>query len=224
MATLGIIDTQRSDRSKGKRPKPLDEPPKASEQSNLTAPDSRSMRKSRQHEYRQARKAQAAVGAEVSQLVMVVQAGNRATDIGKLAANVKVVPAVLRLPETVPASGYANGTEPVALAERCIGIPVSASAEDRRRPHDCCPPRPANPTRQPEASRHREMASELDSKVGRAVHRLRKQTVEPVFGIVMAVLGFTRFYLLGLDKVDGEWHLVTPACNCKRLHDLRLAA
>ena len=67
------------------------------------------------------------------------------------------------------------------------------------------------------------MAAKLDSEEGRALYRLRRQTVEPVFGIVKAVLGFTGFSLRGLDKVGGEWTLVALAYNCKRLHKLMLA-
>ncbi len=51
------------------------------------------------------------------------------------------------------------------------------------------------------------MAKKLASKEGRALYRLRQQTVEPVFGIIKAVLGFTCFSLRGLDKVAGEWDL-----------------
>ncbi len=50
-----------------------------------------------------------------------------------------------------------------------------------------------------------------------------QQTVEPVFGIIKAVLGFTGFSMRGLDKVAGEWDLVALAYNCKRLHKLRMA-
>ena len=47
---------------------------------------------------------------------------------------------------------------------------------------------------------------------------LRQQTVEPVFGIIKEVMGFRRFLLRGLEKVEGEWELVCLAYNCKRLH------
>ena len=53
----------RTGRAKGKHPKPPDETPRADEQSNLSDPDSRLMRKSKQHEYRQAYNAQAVVDA-----------------------------------------------------------------------------------------------------------------------------------------------------------------
>ena len=40
---------------------------------------------------------------------------------------------------------------------------------------------------------------------------LRKQTVEPVFGIIKSVMGFRQFSLRSLDKVKGEWTLVCLA-------------
>ena len=61
----------------------------------------------------------------------------------------------------------------------------------------------------------------LASEAGREKYRLRKQTVEPVFGIIKNVLGFRHFSLRGLAKVEGEWALLALAYNCKRLHRLQ---
>jgi len=38
-----------------------------------------------------------------------------------------------------------------------------------------------------------------------------------VFGIIMSVLGFRQFLLRGLEKMRGEWSLVTMAWNLKRM-------
>jgi hypothetical protein len=38
-----------------------------------------------------------------------------------------------------------------------------------------------------------------------------------VFGIIKSVMGFRQFLLRGMDKVRGEWSLVTMAWNMKRL-------
>ncbi|MDT4797593.1 IS1182 family transposase ISAzo2 [compost metagenome] len=65
------------------------------------------------------------------------------------------------------------------------------------------------------------MAHKLQTRVGRARYALRKQTVEPVFGIIKSVLGFRQFSLRGLDKVSGEWTLVCLAWNLKRMAVLR---
>jgi len=49
------------------------------------------------------------------------------------------------------------------------------------------------------------------------LYALRKQTPEPVFGIIKLALGFRQFLLRGIDKLRGEWNLVTMANNVKRL-------
>jgi IS5 family transposase len=62
------------------------------------------------------------------------------------------------------------------------------------------------------------MRQRTANAAGRARYGLRKQTVEPVFGIIKAVMGFRRFMLRGLAKVSMEWDLVCLAYNLKRLH------
>jgi len=57
----------------------------------------------------------------------------------------------------------------------------------------------------------------------RALYAKRKQTVEPVFGIIKSVMGFRQFLLSGLTKVSGEWDLVCLAYNVKRLWTLKNA-
>jgi hypothetical protein len=68
------------------------------------------------------------------------------------------------------------------------------------------------------------MQAKLETPDAKARYAQRKQTVEPVFGLIKAVLGFTHFNLRGLAKVASEWTLIALACNCRRLHRLRLAA
>ena len=80
----------------------------------------------------------------------------------------------------------------------------------------------ANPYRyRKNATAAQTMSHRLQTKEGRALYALRKQTVEPVFGIIKSVLGFRQFSLRGLDKVRGEWSLVCLAWNLKRLAVLR---
>ena len=57
------------------------------------------------------------------------------------------------------------------------------------------------------------MKAKLDTEDGKARYKKRKQTVEPVFGIIKSVMGFRQFSLRGLDHVRGEWNLVTLAWN-----------
>ena len=67
------------------------------------------------------------------------------------------------------------------------------------------------------------MAHRQATKAGRALYGLRKQTVEPVFGIIKRVMGWSQMSMRGLDNARGEWSLVTMAWNIKRLHVLRAA-
>ena len=214
---------KRKGRAKGKHPKPPDETPRPDEQSNLSDPDSRLMRKSKKHEYRQAYNAQAVVDAGGSQLIVGARVSNCASDRNELVADIEAIPAALGQPETALAdNGYANGEEVESLAESGIEALVATGAEGRRRPHDFRPAKAETPPKEPKADWLRAMAAKLESEQGRALYRLRQQTVEPVFGIIKAVLGFTGFSLRGLDKVAGEWDLVALAYNCKRLHKLKL--
>jgi transposase len=75
----------------------------------------------------------------------------------------------------------------------------------------------------PDATPVQAMVHKLKTKAGRATYALRKQVVEPVFGIIKSVMGFRQFSLRGLHKVSGEWTLVCLAWNFKRLAVLRSA-
>ncbi len=214
---------KRQGRAKGKHPKPPDETVGANEQSNLSDPDSRLMRKSKAHEYRQAYNAQAVVDAGGSQLIVGARVSQCASDRNELVADIEAIPAALGRPETVLAdNGYANGKAVAELADRNIEALVATGAASRRRRHDFRPAKPEPAATEPKAEWLRVMAAKLESEEGRALYRLRQQTVEPVFGIIKAVLGFTGFSLRGVDKVAGEWNLVALAYNCKRLHKLKL--
>ena len=216
---------ERKGRAKGKHPKPPDETPRPDEQSNLSDPDSRLMRKSKTHEYRQAYNAQAVVDAGGSQLILGARVSQCASDRNELVADIAAIPATLGRPETALAdSGYANGAEVETLAEAGVEALVATAAQGRRRTHDFRPAKAQAPPKEPKADWLKAMAAKLESAQGRALYKLRQQTVEPVFGIIKAVLGFTEFSLRGLDKVAGEWDLVALAYNCKRLHKLKITA
>jgi hypothetical protein len=62
------------------------------------------------------------------------------------------------------------------------------------------------------------MRDKLRTEKGKALYRRRNHTVEPVFGIIKAVMGFRGFSLRGKEKVSGEWTLVCLAYNLRRLH------
>jgi hypothetical protein len=135
--------------------------------------------------------------------------------LGKLAA----LPTDLGTPQTVLGdNGYFSAANVAACAKAGIE-PLLALG---RAPHHpslaerfaAVPPAPDNPTPL-EAMTHR-----LATPEGKKLYGLRKHTPEPVFGIIKSVLGFRQFLLRGLDKVRGEWSLVTMAWNMKRMFAL----
>ena len=129
------------------------------------------------------------------------------------------------LPEAVLAdNGYANGKEVAVLQGRGVEVLVATGAEGRRRRHDF-PPEPA--PRTPPTMRSAwmlAMRARLEQPEARAKYRLRKQTVEPVFGVLKRAMGFTHFRLRGFAGVEIEWQLATLAYNCRRIHRLQAAA
>jgi len=71
------------------------------------------------------------------------------------------------------------------------------------------PPRDASPK---EAMRRK-----LRTAAGRAVYKMRKAIVEPVFGQVKEQRGFRRFSLRGKENVRREWRLVCAVSNLLKL-------
>ena len=61
------------------------------------------------------------------------------------------------------------------------------------------------------------MRRRLRTSSGRAAYKKRKETVEPVFGIIKSAMRFRQFLLRGRQKVAVEWSLVTLAYNFRRL-------
>lgn len=73
------------------------------------------------------------------------------------------------------------------------------------------------------ASAMQKMAHRLKTPRGRKLYALRKQTPEPVFGIIKSVMGFRQFLLRGFENAKGEWNLVTMSWNIRRLFALSTA-
>lgn len=211
---------------RGPPPQPPEETPAPERQTNLTDPDSRLMRKSGRHAYAQAYNAQAAVDADGSQLVLAGDVIQQPSDHGALASMVRQISPRVGRPKTVLAdAGYGEGKSIAAVEEMEIEALVSPGGRTPPRPYDFRPPPNAPPLqREMRAPWRLRMREKLQTDDGKTKYRKRKHTVEPVFGIIKSVLGFTRFHLRGLSNVKSEWRLVTLAYNVKRLAKLKTAA
>jgi transposase len=215
------------EKTSGKKPggKPPAAPtpgPKDSDQINLTDEESRIMPVSGGG-FEQAYNAQAAVDAE-SMLVVapgLTQAPNDKEQVipmlETLAAQTRRLGKITGL---IADTGFCSEANITACETAGVAPLIAMAKEDH---HPDWRERHSEPPALPEnATPLQTMAHRLKTKAGRALYALRKQTVEPVFGIIKSVMGFRQFSLRGLTKVSGEWTLVCLAWNLKRLAVLRL--
>ena len=210
----------RTGRAKGKHPKLPDDTPGPDEQSNLSDPDSRLMRRSKQPPSVQCagggrRRWQPADPRHPGQPVCQRprRAGGRHQDD----------------PRRVGQAGDGLGRQ--RLRQRRGGRAPGRKrhrdpGRDRRRGPQAAPR--LSPDQGPsggEGAQGRMVAGDGDQARQRGGPRpLQAPPADRRAGLrhLEAVLGFRGFSLRGLDKVTGEWDLVALAYNCKRLHKLQL--
>ena len=212
--------------AKNHAPQPPNDTPEPQAQTNLTDGDSRLMRKSRRSAYTQSYNAQATVDADGSMLILAGHVTNCANDANEMIPSVAAIPEEIGKVEAVLAdSGYVNADAIETLEKQGVDVYVAVSRNENhdQRQYDFRPqaePKPGRPIKDPRLLKMRE---KLRSDDGRRRYAKRKQTVEPVFGIIKDVIGFRRFLLRGTPKVNGEWSLVRLAYNIKRLFTLQAA-
>src|ERR687889_485246 len=205
---------------RGRPPVPPVEGPGAADQVNLTDEESRIMPMP-VGGFEQCYNAQAVVAAGCLLVVAtdVVQAANDKQQVEPMLGQLAALPAALGQVETLLAdTGYFSE----ANVQACVAAGIDPLLGMGRQPHhpppaarfapDPPPPEPPTPLAA--------MAHRLQTQEGKMLYALRKHTPEPVFGIIKSALGFRQFLLRGLDKVRGEWTLVTMAYNLKRLFSL----
>ena len=221
MASRAKKEAETGKKPGGKPPTPPEAGPRADDQINLTDEESRIM-KVAGGGFDQCYNAQALVDTE-SMLVLVPHVSQATNDkqqvapmVGKMQAN----PEGLKQPDTLLAdTGYFSEKN----VETCIEAKITPLIAVKRDEHH---PKWQNRFTEPEplaedASSVDAMKHALRTKGGRAAYALRKQTVEPVFGIIKSVMGFRQFLLRGLENVQNEWTLVCLAWNLKRMAVLR---
>ena len=201
----------------GKPPAPPSGGVRPTDQINLTDPDSRVMPATGKG-FDQSYNAQAAVDTE-SMLVVAIEMAQVATDKQQVEPMLKELAALPKELGSVEHLLTDNGYFSAANVERCVQAkiePLLAAGRDGHHPHwqdrFTEPPPLAEPASVVDRMKHR-----LKTLQGRKLYGLRKQTAEPVFGIIKSVMGFRQFLLRGLASVRGEWSLVTMAWNIKRM-------
>src|SRR6266496_431721 len=204
---------------RGRAPKPPEPSPDAKDQYNFTDPDSRIMKNSTDAGFDQHYNAQVAVD-QASLFIVAPTVSNHPNDQHEVEPTLDAISPRLGTPEAAALDhGYWSPANVQTLADREIEPYIATGREPHQHSwRSWFAQQPAPPP--PEASAQLKMAYTLQTDIGQAIYGLRKVTVEPVIGVIKAVLGFRQFSLRGLAAVAGEWCLVCLAFNLKRFHTL----
>lgn len=208
-------------RPRGKEPAPPSAGPRDGDQTNLTDEESRIMPTSGGG-FEQCYNAQASVDTDTLLVITqhVTQAPNDQHEVEPTLQQLAALAPVLGQAQTLLAdTGYCSQ----ANAQACSVAGIEPLLAQKRQDHHPAPearfaadppgPEPCDPWAR--------MRYRLQTRAGRALYRLRKQTIEPVWGIIKHVLGWRQLSLRGLAAAAGEWSLVTLAWNVKRMYALQ---
>jgi len=211
-------EEQRTGKKKpGRKPEPHDPEqakPDDTAQRNFTDPESRIMPDGgNKGAFVQGYNAQIAVDS-ASQVIVAAEVTQETNDKKQLLPMIAQIAINLdQKPEKVSAdTGYfseANVTdEQVKDVDLYVATGRDKHSDAVERSND---PPPAD------ASPKETMRSKLQSEAGRAVYKMRKAIVEPVFGQIKEQRGFRRFSLRGKQNVCREWKLVCAVSNLLKL-------
>jgi len=205
--------------------------PGAKDSVNLTDPDSRLMLKTQGSEFRQAYNAQAVVDADGSMLILATGVTQCAGDSQQLMPMVHAIDGEIGVASVVLAdTGYvdADAIEKLEKEGKEMFVAVRRADNHGQRRYDYRPRGVLEKARrdaekQPKDPRLQAMQKKLQTAEGRKTYAKRKETVEPVFGVIKSAMGFRQCLLRGLEKVRGEWSLVSLAYNVRRLWSMKKA-
>lgn len=203
----------------GKEPKAPSSSPESTDQYNFTDSESRIMKTSRGFD--QCYNGQATVNEDM----VIVGAYSNA----HVNDNHEFIPAIEAVPEplasdivtAVADAGYFSADNIL----RCEGMNKTPIIANSREKHNSFLSTilgndlPNDTGKAPSAEKG---TKQLSSQEERAIYKRRKQTVEPVFGIIKEIMGFRRFSLRGEAQTDAEWALVCSAYNLKRFFKMQM--
>ena len=196
----------------GEDPSAATVPEKA--QTNFTDPESRIMQTA--DGFQQCYNAQAAVDAE-SQVIVACEVSQAPPDVRRLEPMLaRIIALNGRSPDQLSAdAGYASESNFAALAAAGVYAVIALRRYHRDEPPNADPAPSRSSSRWPHRNAMRER---LCAPEGKQAYRLRKQTVEPVFGQVKEARGFRRFLRRGLEAVQSEWSMACTVHNLLKLH------
>ena len=204
-------------KKRGRRPEPPDPEqarPKDTAQRNFIDPESRIMPDgANKGSFVQGYNAQIAVDS-ASQVIVAAEVTQETNDKKQLIPIIaQIVTNVEQKPEKVSAdTGYFSEANVTDESVKDVDLYVATGRDKHGQVAETIsdpPPPDASPK---EAMRHK-----LRTEAGRAVYKMRKAIVEPVFAQIKEQRGFRRFSLRGKQNVRSEWRLVCTVSNLLKL-------
>jgi transposase len=212
-------------------PDPEQAEPAPKAQRNFTDPDSRIMMDGATKSFMQAYNAQAAVDSH-AQIIVAAALTQEANDKKQLAPMLEQVEQNMgRKPEQASAdAGYFS--EAAVTDQKVAGVDLLVPPERQKRnagsqtalvAADIETPVATQPQSQsagqstPPKSAAEAMRDKLQTAAGKAVYKMRKAVVEPVFGQLKAVRGLRGFSMRGMEKVSAEWQIMCLTHNLLKL-------
>lgn len=180
-------------------------------QRNFTDPDSHLMQSG--GSYLQGYNCQLAVDSD-HQVIVAAGVSNQPPDVEHLEPMLERITEMAgALPDVMTLdAGYWSENN----VNTCADQGVDAYIATGRLPHGQKLPPKRGPLPKNANSKIR-MARKLRSKKGSRIYAQRKAIVEPVNGQIKECRGLRRFLLRGLEKVNGEWHLIAATQNLLKL-------
>ena len=211
-------EEQRTGKKKGGRKAEPCDPEKATPdntaQRNFTDPESRIMPDgANKGSFVQGYNAQIAVDS-ASQVIVAAEVTQETNDKKQLLPMIALIAANLeQKPEKVSAdTGYFSEANVTDASVKDVDLYI-ATGRDK---HGEVVKMTGDPP-PPDASPKEAMREKLRTEAGRAVYKMRKAIVEPVFGQIKEQRGFRRFSLRGKENVSREWQLVCAVSNLLKL-------
>ncbi len=206
----------------GGRPPQVPDPeqarPDPKDQRNFTDPESRIMPDGgHKGSFVQAYNAQIAVDSE-AQIIVAAEITQQTNDKQQLAPMLEQVEKNMGAkPVAVTAdTGYFSANQVSDARVQGTDLYIATGKQKHGEPE---PPNLSEPAASPADadSAMEKMKQKLKTEAGRALYKMRKAIVEPVFGQIKAARAIRAFLLRGIEKVSAEWKLICATHNLLKL-------
>jgi transposase len=217
-----LAERRQKEQARGKKfggnppriPDPEQARPEPTAQRNFTDPESRIMPDGgRKGSFLQAYNAQIAVDS-AAQIIVAAEITQESNDKQQLAPMLERVEQNMGARPGAATADTGYFSESQVTDERVSGIELYVAIGKQKHGESEVASEASPP---PEDSERAQMRQRLQTEQGKAIYKMRKAIVEPVFGQIKEWRGFRRFSLRGLEKAGAEWKLICLTHNLLKL-------